>query len=141
MVKRLVSTPPVPLVEGGYALRILHTVGRRSGQVRSTAVGVLQRNGNSYLVCPDRTRDWPRNLVADQTCLIQAGTERAPFAAIPVEGGEAVDTIGAYLAVVQVPWARRAFGLGENPGREQIGAALSRMAVFRLEPGTNEGAA
>lgn len=141
MVKRLTSSPPVPLVEGGYALRALQTLGRRSGRARWTPVGVLQHNGRSYLVCPDRTRDWAQNLLADQSCLVQAGTEQAWCQAIEVKGDEAVDSIGAYLSVVRMPWARHAFGLGDDPDRAQIGAASSRMAIFRLAPGTNEDAA
>lgn len=141
MVKRLMSTPAAPLAEGEYALRVLRTVGRRSGRARSTPVGLLRRKGRSYLVCPDRSRDWAQNLLTEPTCLIQAGAEQARFEALSVQSREAVDIVGAYLSVVQMPWARAAFGLGETPGPEQISAALSRMAVFCLAPAQDEGAA
>ncbi len=139
LVERLLSTAPGPLAEGGYSLRVLQTVGRRTGLAHRNPVGVLRRLGSAYLVCPDRSRDWVQNLLAQPGCLVRAGDELEQLRAIPVVGGEAGGTVGAYLSVVEVPWARQAFGLGEDPDRQQIAAALPRMAVFRLEQDEGEG--
>lgn len=139
MVSGLLSSPPAELVEGSYALRVLQTVGCRSGRPRRTPVGVLRRDGCSYLVCPERSRDWAQNLLADPSCVVEAGSAQDRHWAVAVGGAEAVESISAYLTVVDAPWALAAFGLGENPGREQIAAALPRMAVFRLESGRADG--
>lgn len=133
MAERLLASPAAPLREGGYALRVLQTRGRRTRRVRRTPVGVLRRGGRSYLVCPNRTRDWAQNLLTDPRCVIRAGGERGGLRAVPVDGEEAIETIAAYLSVVRVPWARAAFGLGEAADREHIAAGLPTMAVFRLE--------
>lgn len=132
MTERLLSSPPAPAPEKGTALRVLQTTGRRSGSARRTPIGVLHHDENKYLVCPDRTRDWPQNLLSEPHCLIIAGEDERHYDALPVASDEAIDHIELYLAVVQVPWALKAFGFGEDVDRAQIGAALPRMAVFQL---------
>lgn len=140
MVDRLLSGVPAPLVEGTCALRVLETVGRRSGRLRRTPVGVLRRAEVSYLVCPDRGRDWPQNLLAHPRCVILAGAERDRYEAVPVEDREALESVSSYLSAVQVPWALAAFGLGKNPDDEQISRALPRMAVFGLNAARDDAA-
>ncbi len=132
MAQRLMSAPPAAQRERGTVLRVLQTTGRRTGYQRHTPVGILSYRGESYLVCPDRTRDWAQNLLADPRCQIMAGDEQAPWLTVFVEGDEAVDSVEEYLSVVEVPWARKAFGLADDSVREHIAAALGRMAVFRL---------
>lgn len=132
MVARLLAAQAEPIREGGYGLRVLEHIGRDSGQPHLTPVGVLMTGAGSYLVCPDRTRDWPRNLLAHPQCVIRAGERRDELTARPVEGDEGIDAVRTYLAVVQAPWAVRAFGLPDDPTRGQIAEQMTRMIVFRL---------
>ena len=74
MARRLRIGPGQPLADGGYALRVVQVPGRRSGRPVVTPVGVLRWGGQDYLVCPDRTRDWPRNLTAHPECLLWTGS-------------------------------------------------------------------
>lgn len=141
MVTRLSPSPPAALAAGSYALRVPHTAGRRPGRTRRTSVGVLRRAGGCYLGCPDRTRDWARSLLANPGCLVRARTAPDRYQAVAAGGSEAVETTGTYLPVVRAPWAQTAFGLGENPGRDQVRAALRRMVVVHLKPGGDEGLA
>lgn len=132
MTKRLLTTPPAPAPDQGTALRVLQTTGRRSGNARRTPIGVLHHDGAQYLVCPDRGRDWPQNLLSEPHCQIMAGGHEQHYRAEPVQGQAAVDGIEVYLAAVEVPWARKAFGFGDQVERTDIRAALPRMAIFRL---------
>lgn len=132
MVARLIAAPAEPIAEGGYGLRVLEHTGRDSGQQHLTPVGVLARAQWSYLVCPDRARDWPRNLIATSRCLIRGGDQCDELSAHPVDGDEGIDVVQTYLSVVKAPWAVRAFGLPDEPSREQIAPQMARMIVFRL---------
>ncbi|MEO6955768.1 MAG: nitroreductase/quinone reductase family protein [Antricoccus sp.] len=132
MTERLLTTPPAPAPDRGTALRVLQTTGRRSGNSRRTPIGVLHHNGAQYLVCPDRSRDWPQNLLSEPHCQILAGGHEQHHRAVPVDGEDAVGGIEAYLIAVEVPWARKAFGFGDQIDRSEIRAALPRMAIFQL---------
>lgn len=132
MVARLLAVPAELIAEGGYGLRVLEHTGRDSGQQHLTPVGVLARFQWSYLVCPDRTRDWPRNLLASSRCLIRGGDQGDELTAHPVDRDEGIDVVQTYLSVVKAPWALRAFGPPDEPSREQIAQEMARMIVFRL---------
>lgn len=133
MVHRLLAQQPEPIAAGGYGLRVLQSTGRVSGAAHCTPVGVLRRANSSYLVCPDRTRDWPRNLLAHPRCAIRAGDGQDHRSARPVDGQEGIAAVATYLSVVQTPWALRAFGLSDDPSPEEIAQAMPRMIVFRLD--------
>lgn len=120
---RLLSAPPAAQRERRTVLRVLQTTGRRTGSLRHTPVGILSYQDESYLVCPDRTRDWAQNLLADPRCQIMAGDVQVRWTTVPVEGDKAVEAVEAYLSTVEVPWARAAFGLADDAVREQIGRA------------------
>ena len=132
MTQRLLSTPPQPYVDGSHALRVVHTVGRRSGQRRSTPLGVLQLDGRRYLVSPVRARDWCRNLDADPAVVIDPGDEH--HRAVPVAGDEAARAVAAYLAATTTPWALTAFPVAPDADVAEIVAHLDAMAVYRLDP-------
>lgn len=132
MVARLLATPAEPIPSGGYGLRVLEHRGRDSGRAHHTPVGVLAMEEHSYLVCPDRTRDWPRNLEHQPRCAILGSDRRDALEAHSVAGEEGIDAVATYLSVVQAPWALRAFGLPDDPSREQVADAMPRMIVFRL---------
>ncbi|GAB3492934.1 nitroreductase family deazaflavin-dependent oxidoreductase [Flexivirga lutea] len=133
MVSRLLSAPETEVADGEHELRVLCTKGRRTGAEHLTPVGVLHLAGRLFLVCPDRRRDWPRNLGADGRCSLRSGAGEQRCEAREVTGDVAADVVAAYLSAVQVPWAVRAFGLGPSPDRASIVSALPRFAVFRLD--------
>jgi deazaflavin-dependent oxidoreductase (nitroreductase family) len=80
MSRRIVDEPAAPLVDGGYALRVLRTTGRRSAEPRETPIAVVAHDGRLHLVSPDAGRAWVRNLAADPRCALVAadGATRAP---------------------------------------------------------------
>jgi deazaflavin-dependent oxidoreductase (nitroreductase family) len=132
MVQRLLAGAVAPLPPEGYVLRVLEVAGRETGEPRRTPVGLLDHAGAGYLVCPDRRRDWPNNLIAAGRCAVLAGDQRTEYAVAEVTGQEAAEVVSAYLTVVTVPWARSAFGVSADASIPEIRTQLARMAVFRL---------
>lgn len=133
MVGRLLGEPPQPLTPGGYALRVLESTGRTSGEPRRTPIGVVQLGDASYLVSPDPVRDWVRNLDRHPGCAVLAGDERQARRAVRAAGDEAAGVVAAYLSAVTVPWALSAFPVAAGASRAEITAHLDEMAVFRLD--------
>ena len=134
MIDRLLGSEPDPIADGGYGLRVLEVAGRRSGVRHRTPVGQLVVDGTSYLVSPDRTRDWPANVAAAQHCTILAGSERAEFRAEPLSGLDAARIVSRYLSVVTAPWAISAFRVDPEAAPSQLVDQVDRMAVFALSP-------
>lgn len=132
MTERLLQAPPEPVTEGSYALRVLQSRGRISGRPRRTPVGVTQVGGRWYLVSPDRSRDWVRNLRADPDCLLLAGDRQQAQQALPAAQDEAAAAVATYLSVVRAPWALRAFPVAPGASHSEIVRHLNTLAVFRL---------
>ncbi|MET3804989.1 deazaflavin-dependent oxidoreductase (nitroreductase family) [Nakamurella sp. UYEF19] len=132
MVARLLDSDPQPLPDEGFATRVLETVGRSTGQVRSTPIAVVRSRGLSYLVSPDLSRDWVLNLQAHPGCTVRSRDDDFPATADPAGPDESVRVIGTYLRSMTVPWALKAFPIGPDASDDEIGAHLSTIAVFRL---------
>lgn len=138
MAERVSQAQAQPLIEGGYALRVLVTRGRVSGLARRTPIGVLAVHGREWLIAPQRRRDWAANLRADQRCALLAGDQCVHRRAVPDEGERAAAAVARYLAVVEAPWALRAFPVSSDTQRSTIVEQLPAMAVFHLEPAGGE---
>jgi deazaflavin-dependent oxidoreductase (nitroreductase family) len=132
MTDKVLAEPAQPYVEGGYALRVVHTVGRRTGTLRSTPLGVVQVDRALYLVSPDRSRDWVRNLDACSELTLDPGAD--PRMAVPASPSDAAQAVAAYLRSMRVPWALRAFPVGPDAGIAEITGHLDSIAVYRLAP-------
>src|SRR6201994_542026 len=96
MLTRLRSTDPEPYKEGGYVLRVLTTPGRRTDQLRSWPIAVVQRDGQRYLCATNRQRDWVRTLLAAGWCTVE-GDEPARHEAALVETPAAAEAGGRSL--------------------------------------------
>jgi len=131
MTDRILSDSPQPYVEDGYALRVVRTTGRRSGQVRSTPLGVVQVEGLLYLVSPERGRDWVRNVALDPNLVVDPGGDRRT--AVVAEPAQAARAVSAYLRSMRAPWALRAFPVGPNAELAEITTQLDTIAVYRLD--------
>ncbi|MEU4254026.1 nitroreductase family deazaflavin-dependent oxidoreductase [Amycolatopsis sp. NPDC026612] len=132
MTANLIEAPAEPPPEGGYALRVVETRGRRTGAPRRVPLAVVARDGAHYLVSPVRDRDWVVNLLATPECALLSGGRREERRAEPVDGVEAAEVVASYLAAMSVPWAIRAFPVPQDATLGQILGHLPGMAVFRL---------
>jgi len=84
MVGQFLAQAEQPLLEGHYAVRVLESRGRATGQPRRTPLGLTQVDGNHYLVSPVLDRDWVRNL-AVATILVDALKKLDPEFPKPAE--------------------------------------------------------
>ncbi|WP_086680455.1 nitroreductase/quinone reductase family protein [Amycolatopsis pretoriensis] len=134
MTAKLIDAPGEAPPEGGYALRVVETRGRSSGEPRRVPLAVVARDGGHYLVSPVRDRDWVANLLEATECALLAAGERQEFRAGTVGGDEAANVVATYLAAMSVPWAVKAFPVPQDATPAQILEHLDGMAVFRLEP-------
>lgn len=136
MAERLEGAPAAEIQERGYALRVLHSTGRVSGEARATPLGALRLGGELHLVSPVADRDWVRNLRAEPRCALSAGGSSDTFTAVEISGSHAAPAVRAYLDAVEVPWALRAFPVEKSASIADIEAAMPALAVFRLAPRT-----
>ncbi|GEL26979.1 hypothetical protein PSU4_59330 [Pseudonocardia sulfidoxydans NBRC 16205] len=135
MIDRILSEPPDPIVDGGYALRVLRTRGRRSGRVRVTPMGVVGVGGSHYLVCPDPNRDWARNLAADPACAVVSRDDERPATTVAVPDDEAAPVVATYLSAMRdLPFAINSFPVGPDATPEEIRPRLGTIRVLRLGP-------
>ncbi|QKV81027.1 nitroreductase family deazaflavin-dependent oxidoreductase [Amycolatopsis sp. Hca4] len=136
MTAKLIDAPAEAPPEGGYALRVVETRGRRTGEPRRVPLAVVAREGRHYLVSPVRDRDWVENLLATPECALLSDGRREDRRADEIGGEEAAAVVAAYLAAMSVPWAIRAFPVPQDATPEQILEHLPGMAVFRLTTDT-----
>ena len=135
MSATILSEPAQPYREGSYALRAVHTTGRRSGERRTTPLGVVQLDGRLYLVSSDRGRDWVRNLDADPSCVVATASGADDHTAVRASPAEAAPVVSAYLQQLrQMPWALADFPVAPDAGLDEIAATMDSMAVLRLDP-------
>ncbi|MDQ7804453.1 nitroreductase family deazaflavin-dependent oxidoreductase [Amycolatopsis sp. A133] len=132
MTAKLIDAPAEVPPDGGYALRVVETRGRRTGAPRRVPLAVVARDGGHYLVSPVRDRDWVENLLTTPECALLSGGRREERRAEPAGGEEAAAVVAAYLAAMSVPWAIRAFPVAQDAGLDEILEHLAGMAVFRL---------
>ena len=128
MTAKLIDAPAERPPDGGYALRVVETRGRRTGE----PLAVVARDGGQYLVSPVRDRDWVENLLTTPDCALLSDGRREERRADPAGGEEAAGVVAAYPAAMPVPWAIRAFPVPQDATPAQILEHLPGMAVFRL---------
>lgn len=134
MTERVLGMPATPVPDEGYALRVLRSRGRRSGEPRSTPLGVIGYGGADYLVSPTGSRDWVRNLRGTAECTLLAGGETDDRRAVTPDPAEAAGVVVTYLRALDQPWARQGFPVSADSSVEEIIGHLDTIAVFRLDP-------
>ncbi|WP_310976162.1 MULTISPECIES: nitroreductase family deazaflavin-dependent oxidoreductase [unclassified Amycolatopsis] len=132
MTAKLIDAPAEAPPDGGYALRVVETRGRRTGEPRRVPLAVVAHDGGQYLVSPVRDRDWVENLLATPVCALLSHGHREDRRADETGGEEAAAVVAAYLAAMSVPWAIRAFPVPQDATPARILEHLPTMAVFRL---------
>ncbi|GGM81274.1 hypothetical protein GCM10012275_59920 [Longimycelium tulufanense] len=133
MADKIRQTPVQPYTEGRHVLRILHILGRATGQDRQTPLAVTQFDGHRYVCAPNRSRDWVRNLLAAGSCHIE-GDPVPEHAATLIESDDAAVILAIYLGNVAQPSSFWPFPPGAPI--EEIRRHTGSTAVFRLTPVT-----
>jgi deazaflavin-dependent oxidoreductase (nitroreductase family) len=114
--------------------RELRIVGRKSGQVRTNVVNLLELDGHPYLVAPRGTTEWVRNLrAAEGHGELRVGRRVEAFDATELDDESKVPVIRAYL--VKWAWEVGKFfeGLTKDATDEEIAAVAPGFPVFALD--------
>lgn len=134
MVERLLAAPGEEPAEDGYALRVVETTGRSSGEPRRVPLAIVRHGGRDHLVTPDPGRDWARNLLAHPEATLLSADGSVPVRAERVSPDEGAPVVRAYLAAMAVPWAREAFPVGPDDPLDTVRRHMDGIAVFALLP-------
>jgi len=111
----------------------LEVKGRRSGQVRSTAVTWVEREGQRYLVAPRGTTEWVRNARAagGQATIRRRKREEVMLEEIPPE--QRAPIIQSYLKKTAMV-TKREFGIEPDAPIEEFQKIAERHPVFHITP-------
>src|SRR5262245_50993494 len=112
--------------------RELLVLGRRSGQVRTTVVNLLDVDGHRYLVAPRGTTDWVRNLRAAGSGELRLGRRVERFRSEELQDSEKVPVLRAYLD--RWGWEVGQFfeGISKNSTDDELAAIAPGFPVFAL---------
>lgn len=80
-----------------WGSRLLVVRGRKTGELRTTPVNLLELEGTRYLVSPRGTTQWVRNLRASGQGELRLGRRAEAFRATEIADGEKPDILRAYL--------------------------------------------
>ena len=119
------------LLFGNYPMYLLTVRGRKSGQPRTVAVAIIERNGKSYVSSPYGIVDWVRNLRAAGEAILTRGRRSETVNAIALPTGEAAlvlreDVMGGN------PFAR-GYGVTADSSSEEFERAVLSHPLFVLE--------
>ena len=112
--------------------RELRVVGRKSGEVRSNVVNVLEVDGQQYLVAPRGTTQWVRNLRASGEGRLRKGRRMEEFTATELPDEEKLPLLRAYLK--RWAWEVGAFfqGVGPDAPDEDLRRIAPLHPIFRI---------
>lgn len=119
---------------GVWGARQMRVRGRRSGQVRTTVVNLLEVDGHRYLVAPRGATEWVRNLRAAGGGDLRLGRRVEPFRATELDDGEKAPVLAAYLRRWGWEVGRFFEGLDRHAGPEALLAAAGGFPVFEVRP-------
>ena len=117
----------------GASYRYLLTVrGRKTGQLRTTPVDVMETGGHRWLVAGYGPANWVHNARAAGEVTLSRGGRQARYAIAEPTPGEAVPVLRKYLTDVRV--TRPYFDATPASPDSQLEAELARHPVLRLIP-------
>jgi deazaflavin-dependent oxidoreductase (nitroreductase family) len=124
------------LVGMGLGLRhnfVLQVRGRKTGQMYSTPVDVLDYGGKRFLVAARGQTQWVRNAVASGRVILKKGRAEAEFTLRSIGDEEKPALLKAYLDRFK-PTVQRYFPIPAGVPVEQFAPLASRYPVFELIP-------
>ncbi len=110
---------------------ILSTRGRKSGELRSTPVSIVKREGSRWLVAPYGHVGWVHNARAAGRATLSRGSRSEDVAVTEVSAVEAAPVLRAYLR--KYPVVAPFFDAGWSASVEEFVAEAARHPVFRID--------
>jgi deazaflavin-dependent oxidoreductase (nitroreductase family) len=118
--------------KGPPFIYLVEVPGRKTGQMRSTPLDVLDVGGHRWLVAPYGVTDWVRNVRAAGEVTLRRGARSETYRATEVAPTEAVPVLRQYMKDIRI--ARPYFDATPDSTDEQIAADAPNHPVFRLDP-------
>lgn len=130
-VANLLITPLIRagLVRGSY---LLTTRGRKTGQLRTTPVTLVERDGKRWLVAPYGTVPWVLNARAAGTVSLQRRGPPRRYSVREVPATEAGPVLKLYVRMARP--TRPYFSAAVDAPAEEFAAESDRHPVFALDP-------
>jgi deazaflavin-dependent oxidoreductase (nitroreductase family) len=119
------------LVIGNYPMYLLMVRGRKSGQPRTVALAIIERNGKRYVGAPYGIVDWVRNLRAAGEATLTRGRRSETVNARELSKGEAALVLREEVKGGN-PFARY-FGVTADSSLEEFERAVVSHPLFVLE--------
>src|SRR5262249_40356742 len=116
---------------GSYPMYLVTVRGRTSGQPRTVALVIMQRNAKRYLASPYGIVDWVRNLREAREAILTRGRRSETVAATELPVGEAALVLREEITGGN-PFARY-FGVSADSTLEEFERAALAHPVFVLE--------
>jgi deazaflavin-dependent oxidoreductase (nitroreductase family) len=117
-----------------WGSRELQVVGRRSGELRTTPVNLLELGDATYLVAPRGTTQWVRNLRAAQgRGGLRLGRHVDEFTSAEVADADKVEVLRAYLRRWKFEVGAFFDGVDASSSDEELLAIAPGHPVFRIE--------
>ena len=99
-IERLFNAAVGALVRLGIGpahMRVLEVRGRRSGQLYTLPVDLLDHDGRLYLVAPRGRTQWVRNVAASDRIVLRRGSARSAYTLRALGDAEKPPVLKAYL--------------------------------------------
>ncbi len=115
-----------------WGARDLRLRGRKSGEIRSNVVNLLDLEGVQYLVAPRGTTEWVKNLRAAGGGELRVGRRSEQFEADELPDSEKVPVLRAYLK--RWKWEIGQFfqGVGPDASDAELAAIAPGYPIFRI---------
>ena len=119
------------MVFGNYPMYLLTVRGRKSGQPRTVALAIMERNGKRYVGSPYGIVDWVRNLRAAEEATLTRGRRSETVNATELPKGEAALVLREDVKDGN-PFVR-AYGVTADSSLEEFERAAVSHPLFVLE--------
>jgi deazaflavin-dependent oxidoreductase (nitroreductase family) len=117
---------------GASYRHILTVPGRKTGQLHSTPVDVIELNGHRWLVAGYGPANWVLNARASGEVKLSRGGQTERYKITEAAAEDAVPVLRKYLVEIRV--TRPYFDASPNSSDAAVAAELPRHPVFRLNP-------
>ena len=130
LVNRVVSRRVLAGKSVGADVRLLTTIGRKSGLARTTPVTIVEVGGEEWLVAPYGAVSWVHNIRAHPRATLTKGDTTTSFTAVEISPADAAPVLRHYVTEVKVvrPFFNTAFD-----GPLEAFAAEPDKPVFRID--------
>lgn len=119
------------LVIGNYPMYLLTVRGRKSGQPRTVALAIIERNGKRYVGSPYGIVDWVRNLRAAGEAILTRVRRSETVTASELPAGEAAFVLREEIEGGNpfMPY----YGITKDSSHEELERAAVSHPLFVLE--------